>query len=141
MVIDAISTQCSSVWSFLHTNFWHFEHFVFNLWLSFSLSALEDLLPTAASTHLKHLPDVVVKLSGFGRANTFLIPRIRLVLLITIIFNTFNLLYLHLENGFCVRMVFVSTQETSMIFSIVLQTCVASLSSLSATGTSWYLEW
>ena len=28
-----------------------------------------------------------------------------------------------------------------MIFSIVLQTCVAALSFLSATGTSWYLEW
>ena len=102
-LLNAISTQCSSVWSFLHTNFLHFEHFVFNLWFSFSLSALQDLLPTTASTHLKHLPDVVVKFSGFGRANTFLIPRTRLILLITIIFNTFDLLYLNLENGFCVQ--------------------------------------
>ena len=34
--------SCSSLWSFLHTNFWHFEHFVFNFWSSFSFSALKD---------------------------------------------------------------------------------------------------
>ena len=101
--IQSSEINCSSISSFLHTNVWHFEQFVFNFWFRFSLSALQDFLPKAASTHLSHLPDVVLKFSDFGQANTFLIPGTRLILLITIIFNPFDLLYLLLENGFCVR--------------------------------------
>ena len=55
--------------------------------------SLARFLPTTASTHLKHLPEVVLKFSGFGRANTLLISRTRLILFIKIIFNPFDLLY------------------------------------------------
>ena len=36
--IQSSQINCSSVWCFSHTNFWRFEHFVFNLLFSFSLS-------------------------------------------------------------------------------------------------------
>ena len=55
--------------------------------------SLARFLPTTASTHLKHLPEVVLKFSGFGRANTLLISRTRLILFIKIIFSPFDLLY------------------------------------------------
>ena len=55
--------------------------------------SLARFLLTTASTHLKHLPEVVLKFSGFGRANTLLISRTRLILFIKIIFNPFDLLY------------------------------------------------
>ena len=38
--IQSSQMNSSSVWCFLYINFWHFEHFVFNLLFSFSLSAL-----------------------------------------------------------------------------------------------------
>ena len=40
--MQSLQINCSFLWSFLHTNFWHFEYFVFNLWSSFSLSVLQD---------------------------------------------------------------------------------------------------
>ena len=88
--IQSSQINCNSVWWFLDINFWHFEHFVFNLLLRFSLSGLEDFLQTIASTYLKHLSDVGLKFSGWGRAGTSLIPRTHLILLITVIFNQFD---------------------------------------------------
>ena len=40
--MQSLQINCSFLWSLLHTNFWHFEYFVFNLWSSFSLSVLQD---------------------------------------------------------------------------------------------------
>ena len=39
---QSLQINCSFLWSFLQTNFWHFGYFVFNLWSSFSLSVLQD---------------------------------------------------------------------------------------------------
>ena len=86
----------SSVWYFLHVNFWSMD---FNLLFSFSLSPLQDCLPTIDSTHLKGLPDVGLKLSGWERVDTSLIPRTCLFLLITVIFNPFDWLHLVLIAG------------------------------------------
>ena len=97
--IQSSQTNCSSVWCFLHTYFWHLEHFIFNLLFRFSFSALQDFLPTIVSTYLKHLPNVGLKFSGWGRANTSLIPRTRLILLVTVNLNPFGWLYLLLIAG------------------------------------------
>ena len=75
-------------------NFWHFDHFVLNLLFSFSLSALWYFLPTISSINLKHLPDVGLNFSGWERANILSIQKMRLILLITVIFNPFDYLYL-----------------------------------------------
>ena len=90
--------NCSSVWCFIRKNFWHFEHFVFNLLFSFSFSALQDFLPTIASKHLKHLPDVGLKFRLI--AGRYLVDsKNTLNLLITIIFNPFDSLYFLLIAG------------------------------------------
>ena len=97
--IQSSQINCNSVWCFLHINFWHFEHFVFNLLFSFSLSITQDFLPTIASTHLKRLPNVELKFSVWEWADTLLIPMTRLIFLITVIFNSFDWLYLLLIVG------------------------------------------
>ena len=78
--VQSSQINSSSVWCFLYIKFWHFEHFVFNLLFRFSLS-----------THWMHLPDVWLKCSGWWWADTSL--------LITVIFNTFDWLYLLLIAG------------------------------------------
>ena len=124
-LIQSSQINCSSVWCFLYINFWHFEHFVFNLLFSFSPSALQDILPTIASKHLKHLTDVGLKFSGLGWADTSLIPRTHLILLITAIFNPFHWLYLLLiackTNSFSRLKVISKFVSCKMVFALERQ--------------------
>ena len=86
---------CSFVSCFLHINIWYFEHIFHQL----VVQVLSLCLQTIISTHLKHLSNVGLKFSGWGQVNTSLIPGTCLTLLIIVILNPFDWLFLLLIAG------------------------------------------